>query len=81
MPKSYDDEDEDRPRKKFQRRETSSSGWSNYKKSPVRFIVLGLLLAVMMVMGYMLYLKKQREQKQNEKTSGLVPASHVLCGA
>lgn len=78
MPKNYDDEDEDRPRKKAHRRDTSPSGWSNYKKSPVRFIVLGLLLAVMMVMGYMLYLKKQREQKQNEKTSGLVPASHVL---
>ena len=53
-----DDEDDDRPRKKKK---------GGYKTSPVRFLILGVLLVALGVLGYMLYDKKQKEKADAAK--------------
>ncbi len=58
-----DDEDEPKPKKKKKKKastdEDEESG--SYKKSPIRFVILGVLLLVMIVLGVMLFLKKRNE--------------------
>ncbi|OWK38662.1 hypothetical protein [Fimbriiglobus ruber] len=56
-----DEDDDDRPRKK----KKSKKDGGGYRTSPIRFIVLGILVIVMLVMGYFLYMKKQRENEAN----------------
>ena len=52
-----DDDDDDRPRKK------KKTKYQEYKSSPVRFAVLGVLLVVLGVLAFMLYQKKMKEQE------------------
>lgn len=50
-----DDEDEDeRPRKKKKGKKAAEGGYAN---SPLRFVILGVLVVTMLVMGYFLYRK------------------------
>jgi hypothetical protein len=62
-----DDEDEDeRPKKKKKKKKRAADedeeGWS-YKSSWIRFAVLGVLLVVLGVLGFLLYQKQQREKQ------------------
>lgn len=63
-----DDEDEGKPKKKKKKRddddEADEEEWS-YKNSWIRYAVLGVLLIVLAVLGYLLYEKRQREADAN----------------
>lgn len=63
-----DDADEDQPRKK-KKKNADDEEWS-YKNSWIRYAVLGVLLVVMGVLGYMLYDKKQRENADQGGNAG-----------
>jgi hypothetical protein len=65
-----DDEDDDRPRKKKRKADRDEGG--GYRNSPVRFIVLGILVTIMLVLAVLLYLKWQ-----NEKQDAAAPAARV----
>ena len=63
--KRRDDDEEDaddRPRKKKKRKADRDEGGS-YKTSPVRFIILGVLVTIMLVLGVLLFLKWQSEKQ------------------
>jgi len=51
-----EDEDE-RPRKKKKKGKKSEDDEGSYTNSPVRFIILGVLVVTMLVMGFFLYKK------------------------
>lgn len=51
-----EEEEKDRPRKKKKKKKKGG-----YKNSPIRFVILGVLLVVLGVMGCLLYQKKQNE--------------------
>jgi len=55
-----DEEDDDRPKKKKKKKDDDEPEWS-YRNSPLRYAVLGVLLVIMGVLGYLLYEKKRRE--------------------
>ena len=57
-----DDDDDDRPRKKKKQRRDDDDE-RGYKNSPLRFIILGVLIIVMVVLGIMLIMKKQKEKE------------------
>lgn len=68
-----DDDYEDRPRKRRRRNDDDEDDYDDrplrksqavggYKTSPVRFVVLGILVVVMLVLAYMLYQKRERER-------------------
>ena len=70
-----DDEDEDRPvrvkksksgKNKGKRRGGGDDEKKSYKNSPIRFVILGLLLVVLAVMVYFLYIKKSDEGKSGQ---------------
>jgi phage FluMu protein Com len=50
-----DDDEDERPRKK--KKGKKSDGEGDYASSPLRFIILGVLVIVMLVLGYFLYRK------------------------
>jgi len=54
-PAVNDDDDEERPKKK--KKEGTKASEGSYANSPVRFIVLGVLVVAMLVLGYFLYKK------------------------
>ncbi|MFO0797102.1 MAG: DUF1559 domain-containing protein [Gemmataceae bacterium] len=54
-----DDDDDDRPRKK------KKTKYQEYKSSPVRFAILGVLLVVLGVLAFLLYQKKMKEKEDN----------------
>ena len=58
-----DEEEEEKPKKKKKKKKKKrgDDGEGSYKKSPVRFIILGILLIVMLVLGYFLYKKRQED--------------------
>ena len=67
-----DDEDDDRPRKKRRRDDDDDDRprkgkkkAGGYKNSPLRFVVLGVLLVALGVMVYLLVLKKKKESDTN----------------
>jgi hypothetical protein len=61
-----EDFDDEQPRKKKKKKRSREEDvGSSYKNSPIRFAILGVLIIVLIVLGYMLYLKKQREAKDN----------------
>ena len=62
-----DDEDEDDRPVKGKKKKKKKGGGGSYKTSPVRFIVLGLLLVVLGVLGYFLFLKNKKEKEDNNK--------------
>ena len=64
-----EDEDDDLPKKKKKKKKRAADEeeeWS-YKNSWIRFAVLGVLLIVLAVLGYMLYQKKQKEKENADK--------------
>ncbi|QDU24317.1 DUF1559 family PulG-like putative transporter [Urbifossiella limnaea] len=73
-PRDDDDDadDDDRPRKK------KKTKYQEYKTSPVRFAVLGVLLVVLGVLAFLLYQKKMKEKEDNAE--GPEPAAPVAAG-
>lgn len=71
-----DDEDE-RPRKKKKGR--GAAGGDSYKNSPLRFIILGILILILLVLAYFLYEKKKREREQ--EAARPVPTMNMASGA
>lgn len=62
--RDYDDEEEDRPRKK---RKSEAGGYARYRKSPIRFIILGVLIVVLIVMAVLLKMKWDREKQDQSR--------------
>lgn len=56
-----DEEDEPREKKPKKKKKRQKSGGGSYKTSPVRFAILGVLVIVLGILGYMLYLKRTAE--------------------
>ena len=56
-PAVEDDDDMERPKKKKKKGKKSDDDEGSYASSPVRFVVLGVLVVTMLVMGYFLYRK------------------------
>lgn len=54
------EEKEERPKKK-KKKQKAEKEWS-YRNSWIRYAILAILVTIMCVMGYMLYLKKERER-------------------
>ncbi len=65
------EEDDFRPKKKKkkQRRDDDEEDERSYKHSPLRFAILGVLVIVMLVLGYFLYDKKKKEREDNKETT------------
>ena len=69
-PREDDDDDaDDRPRMRKKRRredeeeyDDEPTGWDRYKGSAPRYVILGILLLVMLVLGFFLFQRYQREQ-------------------
>jgi hypothetical protein len=62
-PRRRDEDDEDnRPRSKKKKKSVESG---SYRTSPIRFIILGILVLIMVILGVMLYLKKKAEQENS----------------
>ncbi len=62
-----EEEEEEAPRKKKKKKkkrrdDDDEDEERSYKNSPLRFIILGILVIIMLVLGYMLYVKKQDEK-------------------
>ncbi|MEO2088788.1 MAG: hypothetical protein ABGY75_04710 [Gemmataceae bacterium] len=70
-----DEDDDDRPRKKKKKRNAGRDEGGGYSNSPIRFVVLGVLVLVMVVLGVMLILKQLKEREQDSR---LVPAVDPL---
>lgn len=71
------DDDDDVPRKKKpkkKKRDDDEEDWS-YKNSWIRYAVLGVLLVILVVLGYFLWKKKQKEK---EDTAAPPPAAAVV---
>ena len=64
--RDYDDEEEDRPRKK---RKAEEGGYARYRKSPIRFIILGVLIVIMIVIAVLLKMKWDREKQEQTKAA------------
>ncbi|MBP3960508.1 hypothetical protein J8F10_35230 [Gemmata sp. G18] len=66
-----DDEEDEKPRKKKRKRDDDDDeeGEHSYKNSPIRFVILGVLIVVMLVLAYFLYDKKRKENKDSEVTT------------
>ncbi len=57
-----DDSDDEKPRKKKKKKVADDDDdQGSYKNSPLRYVVLGVLVITMCVLGYFLYEKKQKE--------------------
>jgi uncharacterized Zn finger protein (UPF0148 family) len=67
-----DDDEDERPKKKKKKKKADKE-WS-YRNSWIRYAILAILLTVMCVLGYMLYLKNEREKRAD---AGSVPAVRV----
>lgn len=61
-----DEDDDDRPRKKKKKRKSGGDG-GGYSNSPIRYVVLGVLVLIMLVLGVMLIIKKLNEQNQDSR--------------
>ena len=64
-----EEEEEEAPKKKKKKKKKRSDDddeGGSYKNSPLRFIVLGILVTIMLVLGFMLYQKKQREKDSSD---------------
>ena len=55
-----DDDEDDRPKRRKKKRHDEEDERS-YRNSPLRYAVLAVLVIVMLVLGYLLYQKRQRE--------------------
>ena len=65
-----DDDEDDRPKKKKKKKSAADEDEWSYKTSWIRYAVLGVLLVVMAVLGYMLYDKRK---KAKEDAAGPAP--------
>ncbi len=61
-----DEDDDDRPRKKKKRKSGGGEG-GGYSNSPIRYVVLGVLVLIMLVLGVMLIIKKMNEKDQDSR--------------
>ena len=75
-----DDDDDEKPRKKKKKKrrdddddDDDEGSKKSYATSPLRFIVLGILVVIMVVLGIMLIMKK-RDEKDNANAVGDPPA-------
>ncbi len=68
-----EDDDDDRPRKKSKKGKNSRDEKGSYKKSPVRFIILGGLVVIMLVGAFFLY---QKIQKEKDDANAPAPVSN-----
>ena len=59
-----DDDDDDRPRKKKKKRRDDEK---SYKNSPLRFVILGVLVVVMGVLGFLLLQKRKGNEVADTK--------------
>jgi uncharacterized Zn finger protein (UPF0148 family) len=59
-----DDDEDEKPRKKKKKKSSRDDDDDDrsYKNSPVRYVILGILVVVMVVLGIMLVMKMQREK-------------------
>lgn len=67
-----EEEEDEKPKKKKKKRAADDDDERSYKKSPIRFVILGILVLVLIGLGVMLYLQNQREataEKQREATA------------
>ena len=58
-----DDDEDDRPKKKKKKKSAADEDEWSYKTSWIRYAVLGVLLVVMAVLGYMLYDKRKKAKE------------------
>jgi uncharacterized Zn finger protein (UPF0148 family) len=75
-----DDDDDDRPRKKRKKRardDEETSGYVKYRRSPLRFIILGVLVAVMIVMAVLLWFKWENQKKADKEFESSRPALRI----
>jgi type IV secretory pathway VirB10-like protein len=61
-----EDEEDDRPRNRKKKRK-SGGGEDGYSNSAIRYVVLGVLVLVMLVLGVMLIIKKMNERDQDSR--------------
>jgi cell division septal protein FtsQ len=68
-----EEDDDDRPRKKARRREDDEneepSGWERYQRSTARYVFLGVLVVLMLVLAFFLWQKYQRDKDAREPTN------------
>ena len=64
-PQVIDDDEDERPKKKKKKRRDDDDEGGGYKNSPVRFIVLGILILAMLVGGFFLVRKIMKERADN----------------
>ncbi len=67
------DEEDEKPRKKRRRVDDEEGDERSYKNSPVRFVILGVLIVVMLVLAYFLYEKKRKESEAAATPGSLKP--------
>jgi hypothetical protein len=67
-----DDEEEEQPKKKKKkkkRQDDDDDDKPSYKNSPLRFVVLAVLVVTMLVLGYFLYDKRAKERADKDTAS------------
>ena len=75
-----DDDDDEKPRKKKKKKsrddeDDEEGGGKSYKNSPLRFIVLGVLVLIMIGLGIALYMKKMGEREEAKAPNEDAPAT------
>lgn len=75
-----DDDDDEKPRKKKKKKshdddDDEDGGGKSYKNSPLRFIVLGVLVLIMIGLGIALYVKKMGEREEAKAPNEDPPAT------
>jgi uncharacterized Zn finger protein (UPF0148 family) len=68
------DDEDDRPRKKKKKKRCDDEGRS-YKNSPLRLVVIGVLLVVLVGLAYLLHKKWQREAQDTHAPPAAPPAA------
>ncbi|MCE9565244.1 MAG: hypothetical protein K8U57_24695 [Planctomycetes bacterium] len=59
------EDEEERPKKKKKKKKRDEEQEWSYRNSWIRYAILTVLLIVMCVLGYMLYLKREREARSS----------------
>lgn len=76
-----DDDDDDRPRKKRKKRardDEETSGYEKYRRSPLRFVILGVLVVVMIVMAVLLWLRWENQKKADKEFESSRQALRIM---
>ncbi|HEY2784692.1 MAG TPA: hypothetical protein VGJ05_06910 [Fimbriiglobus sp.] len=75
-PRREEDDEDDRPRKKKKTRQDDEG--FRYTRSPVRIVVISVLLVILAVLGVLLYQKIQRERDENKSTRAVPTSSEPV---